>query len=683
MSGQFHHKFLATKSWHVLNPSNQAAVAAAEAHHATLQRRVEERKKTLERERNRQQSLALVAQSEGKGADGEGSSVAFLYQPPPGFVPALAPPRVRQEDAPATNDELTEVHDLTRAPDAHANANVDAQPAPALDASGKPPLPFNAPPPSMQPGPDGSVAPLESHAERRERHRNMSAQAIREELHPALRGAPVTAPHVRGMVFTAKPLGVLLRDTRCIRCGGIGHSSTDRECPRFNDTHTAADQSRLVREDPLTKLQAIAPATVAPQSQPATSARYMGPASGTGSGVAGGKPGQFKLVYNDEAWTAGGLAADHPLQQVLLDDDDECAPADPAVIAQAQLDALRSKRHRKRVKHEHADARDSAHSAAGSAALSAGDAATAASSASASAPASATGLTPAELAFYSSLPAADMRILLKQLKKSREGDDRNRTSSSSKRHKKQKRSKREVSQWQCTGRRSIEICHRCCGLWRWSAHRCWCDWRLLLVVFVVSVSVRAQRRSDDRHHSSKRNKRRRGQSRSSSDSDSDSSSSSSSSSSDDSSSSSDSRHGQRRRRRSSRSRSRSGSSRRRDRRKRDKRSDSTAAPSVSRPADSARTAPSAFVTPSTIAATMSASAGLIAGPVPPPVDFGSPSALVAATSLAAAAGTDAAVRVPTATGNVASCDDDMPSLEPAPTPLLDALTQPILHPRRT
>ena len=625
MSSQFHHKFLATKSWHVLNPANQAAVAAAEAQHATLQRRVDERKKTLERERNRQQSLAMVAQSEGKGTSGEGSSVAFLYQPPPGFVPALAPPRVRQEDAPATKDELTEVHDLTRATDAnaHADAHAAAQPPLALDASGKPLLPFNAPPPSMQPGPDGSVAPLESHAERRERHRNMSAQAIREELHPALRGAPVTAPHVRGINFTAKPLGVLLRDTRCIRCGGIGHSSTDRECPRFNDTHTAADQSRLVREDPLTKLQAIATATasMAPPSQPEPSARYMGPASGTGSGVAGGKPGQFKLVYNDEAYTAGGLAADHPLQQVLLDEDDDLsAAADPALVAQAQLDALRSKRHRKRVKHEHADARDSAHSAAASAAPSAGDAATAAASTSASA--SSTGLTPAEIRFYSSLPAADMRILLKQLKKSREEGDRGRSASSNKRHKKRTK----------------------------------------------------------HHRSSKRNKRRRGRSHSSSNSDSDSSSSSSSDDSDDSSSSSDSSHDDRRRKRSSSS---SRSSRRRDRRKRDKRSDSTSAATHSRLSDSARTVHSnGFVAlPSSMVQPSSASAGPIAGPMLPSVGFGAPSPPVAAIPSPAVTG--APTRMSATTVAVAAYDDDMPSLEPAPTPLLDALTQPILHPRRT
>jgi len=118
------------------------------------------------------------------------------------------------------------------------------------------------------------------------------------------------------MSFTAKPLGVLLRSTRCLRCGGVGHSSTERECPRFRDATVEADQARRVREDPLTKLSAVAPAALS--STPAPAAQSPAAVSGSGSGVAGGKQGQFRLLFNDEAYTAGGMHADHPLQQVRM-----------------------------------------------------------------------------------------------------------------------------------------------------------------------------------------------------------------------------------------------------------------------------------------------------------------------------------------------------------------------------
>jgi CBF1 interacting corepressor len=397
----FNHKFLATKSWNVHNVKNQMAVAAAEAQQATLQKRVEERRRTLDRERERQQSLAQLSERErasGRAVDaaakGVGSSVAFLYEPPPGFTPAYAPP------APTSKDELAELHDLTK-----AEKDADAKPAAGGSSShshgaaaSATPLPFNAPPTRL-PGADGSLPPEETHEERRARHRGMSVQAIREELHPALRGAPVTAPHVRQMNITAKPLGILLRDMRCLRCGGIGHSSTDRECPRFNDV-TGDEQSRRVREDPLTKLHAIAP-TAASSAAAANAA--PGAVSGTGSGVAGGKAGQFKLLYNDEAYTAGGLSSDHPLQQVLIDDDEEDAAAAPQ--------PTRSSR-RTRAKLEDAVAA-SAHAASASAHVSSTVPSALAALASSS-------LSAADASsLYASLPSSDVKLLIKQLKRAR------------------------------------------------------------------------------------------------------------------------------------------------------------------------------------------------------------------------------------------------------------------------
>src|SRR4051812_10437191 len=90
--------FLSTKSWHVLTGHNLEKVETAEAQQASLARRVETRRKLLERERRIQTHQALVSAATGgtsgnaaKGAshvEAKATSVAFLYEPPPGFVPA-------------------------------------------------------------------------------------------------------------------------------------------------------------------------------------------------------------------------------------------------------------------------------------------------------------------------------------------------------------------------------------------------------------------------------------------------------------------------------------------------------------------------------------------------------------------------------------------------------------------
>lgn len=369
----FHHKYLAKKSWHVLNKSNQAAVDEAEAIQATLSRRVDERKKKLERERSLQVHQRLLKDGSSKveienmgGLSGKATSVAFLYEPPPGFVPALAPPPLPPTPPPPSSAasslvkaEPSQVHDLTTdAAVAHTYTN-DGGGAPVTFDSSSPAalasLPLNAPAP-------GAGAPIESWEDRRARHRTMTPQQIREELHPALKGAPVKGDHVRAGTFTAKPLGVLLRDTRCVRCGGIGHASSDRECPRFNE-RGVADEATRQREDPINKIRA------------------------SGGAVAGGKEGQFKLMYSDESYTVGGLDRDHPLHQVVIDDDD----------AGVELSHI-SKRHKSAIG-----------SSSSSSSLNGMTSSLASSSTNA--------LNPEEQAFLAGLSETDMKLLLKQLKK--------------------------------------------------------------------------------------------------------------------------------------------------------------------------------------------------------------------------------------------------------------------------
>ena len=367
----FHHKYLAKKSYHPLNTSNQAAVAEAEAREASLNRRVEERKLKLQKERQQQTDQALLDKGNAIGVSGKATSVAFLYEPPPGFIPVTRTEAdEQQQQQQSVKDEAREVNDLTKQefPSRRGGAVSSSSSVGPASAASLSSLPLHAPPPP-------STSPVESYAERRARHRTMTPQQIREELHPALKGAPVKGEHVRSMGFTAKPLGVILRDTRCIRCGGIGHASSDRECPKFNE-RAAADEFTRQREDPLTKLRATGVME---------------------TNVAGGKNGQFKLVYNDESYTVGGLAQDDPLQQAILVSDDEDGinngASSPASGASSHHD-------RKRVKYSSSSSSSSLRLASQSFASSSLDA--------------------HEQAFLAGLSEEDMKILLKQLKKARE-----------------------------------------------------------------------------------------------------------------------------------------------------------------------------------------------------------------------------------------------------------------------
>lgn len=64
-----------------------------------------------------------------------------------------------------------------------------------------------------------------------------------------LKDAPMAGAHTADAAVRFNPLGVTLRNVRCMRCGNWGHRVGDRECPQFNQV-TASDQARRARDDP-------------------------------------------------------------------------------------------------------------------------------------------------------------------------------------------------------------------------------------------------------------------------------------------------------------------------------------------------------------------------------------------------------------------------------------------------
>jgi len=68
---------------------------------------------------------------------------------------------------------------------------------------------------------------------------------------PFLKNAPTSDESAKHRTIRHNPLGLLVRNVRCARCGNWGHRSGDRDCPMLN-AKTINDTERLIRDDPLT-----------------------------------------------------------------------------------------------------------------------------------------------------------------------------------------------------------------------------------------------------------------------------------------------------------------------------------------------------------------------------------------------------------------------------------------------
>jgi len=67
--------------------------------------------------------------------------------------------------------------------------------------------------------------------------------------HPLLKNAPKEGDYVNKLdIKNYRPLGIQIRNVRCVRCGQKGHASGDRECPLANTNPN--DEARKRAEDP-------------------------------------------------------------------------------------------------------------------------------------------------------------------------------------------------------------------------------------------------------------------------------------------------------------------------------------------------------------------------------------------------------------------------------------------------
>ncbi len=136
-----------------------------------------------------------------------GRSVAFLYEPPPGFADMKEKERER---------ELERGEGGAEADGADAGATADA----------------------------------ESHRSKpKSKPKPKSVKEQMEEKFPFLKNAPTAGAFTENTKLTFNPLGRVVRDVRCLRCGVFGHQSGDRECARRDDNPNDLFRQRI--EDPM------------------------------------------------------------------------------------------------------------------------------------------------------------------------------------------------------------------------------------------------------------------------------------------------------------------------------------------------------------------------------------------------------------------------------------------------
>jgi len=108
---------------------------------------------------------------------------------------------------------------------------------------------------------------------------------------PFLKNAPTSDESAKFRAIKHNPMGILVRNVRCARCGNYGHRSGERECPMFA-ARTQNDAERQIREDPLSVIKP---------------SNYL--------------TDKLVLAHGHDNIIHGGFTADDPSQQIIPDDE--------------------------------------------------------------------------------------------------------------------------------------------------------------------------------------------------------------------------------------------------------------------------------------------------------------------------------------------------------------------------
>eukprot|EP00644_Phytophthora_capsici_P017280 jgi/Phyca11/552634/estExt2_Genewise1Plus.C_PHYCAscaffold_480343 len=209
-------QFLGGKSWHPATKANQKRVWVAEQQAKEREQREREKAKEVRKAADALQAQKAAAAAGDVAAARRAASqqVNFLYAAPPGLP---------------KDKETVETHQIQE---------------------------------------DAAVREFRRKAERRgesqrsklERYVGRRAEetlTIKDQVErfPMLKDAPVEGKYTETIRVNFNPVGLRLRNVRCIRCGEWGHQSGDREC-KLRDQNPN-DATRQMWEDPVTEINKL------------------------------------------------------------------------------------------------------------------------------------------------------------------------------------------------------------------------------------------------------------------------------------------------------------------------------------------------------------------------------------------------------------------------------------------
>ncbi|KAH7474902.1 putative zinc finger CCHC domain-containing protein [Phytophthora ramorum] len=211
-------KFLGQKSWHPANKANQKRIWVAEQTAREHEEREKDKAKEVRKARDALQAQQAAADAGDAAAARRVASqqVNFLYAAPPG-LPEAKETKEYPHQTQLQEDEA--VREFRR------KADRCAEPQRKL--------------------------------ERYVGRRADETLTIRDQVErfPMLKDAPVQGKYTESIRVNFKPVGVQLRNVRCIRCGQWGHQSGDRECKLRDQNPNDATRQRW--EDPVTEINKL------------------------------------------------------------------------------------------------------------------------------------------------------------------------------------------------------------------------------------------------------------------------------------------------------------------------------------------------------------------------------------------------------------------------------------------
>ncbi|KAG7391530.1 putative electron transfer flavoprotein subunit [Phytophthora pseudosyringae] len=212
-------QFLGQKSWHPASKANQKRVWVAEQQAKQREQRERDKAKEVRKALGVQQAQQAAAASGDVAAARRVASqqVNFLYAAPPGLPEANEAAGKRQQ--PHTEEDEA-VREFRR----KAARRGDAQ-----------------------------HSKLERYVGRRAEETLTITDQV--QRFPVLKDAPVEGKYTETIRVNFKPMGLRLRNVRCIRCGEWGHQSGDRECKLRDQNPNDATRQRW--EDPVTEINKL------------------------------------------------------------------------------------------------------------------------------------------------------------------------------------------------------------------------------------------------------------------------------------------------------------------------------------------------------------------------------------------------------------------------------------------